>query len=133
MYAHREEFPQHERALERLKALAEGPRLWGVPIFCIGEFARIVTHPKILKPPSTLEEAIASLDGLLASPSLAVLSPGDRFWPLLREALREARATGNLAFDAQIVSVCCEHGVQALVTEDRDFGRFKNFPVEHLT
>jgi predicted nucleic acid-binding protein len=50
----------------------------------------------------------------------------------LHAALEEARATGNLAFDAQIVAVCREHGVRALVTEDRDFRRFADFPLEQL-
>jgi len=37
---------------------------------------------------------------------------------------------GNLAFDAQIVALCRECRVRALLTEDRDFGRFA---VERLT
>jgi predicted nucleic acid-binding protein len=39
---------------------------------------------------------------------------------------------GNLAFDAQIVAVCRESGVRALLTEDRDFSRFEDFPVERI-
>jgi predicted nucleic acid-binding protein len=31
---------------------------------------------------------------------------------------------GNLAFDAQLVAVCREHGVVEILTEDRDFARF---------
>jgi toxin-antitoxin system PIN domain toxin len=132
VYAHREDLPQHTRALRRLMQLAEGQALWAVPVFCLGEFVRIVTHPRLFDPPSSLEEATAALDGLLESPSLAVLSPGERYWPLFSQALREGRAAGNLAFDAQIVAVCREHGVQTLLTEDRDFHRFREFPVEHL-
>lgn len=104
-----------------------------MPVFCLGEFVRIVTHRKLFHPPSTVAEATATLEGLLASPSLTVLSPGARYWPLFREALREARAVGNLAFDAQIVALCREHGVRALLTEDRDFRRFADFPLEHLS
>jgi len=59
--------------------------------------------------------------------------PGERYWPLLGSALAEARAVGNLAFDAQIVALCRERGVRALLSEDRDFGRFADFPVERLT
>lgn len=132
VYAHREEVPQHRRALARLRELAEGNARWGVPVFCLGEFVRVVTHPAVFSPPSTLEEAVGALDGLLGSPTLAVLSPGERYWPLLRDALAEARAAGNLAFDAQIVAVCRESGVRALLTEDRDFRRFADFPLEHL-
>lgn len=132
VYAHRAELPQHGRAAARLRELAEGDARWGLPVFCLGEFIRVVTHPAVLRPASTLEEATTVVDRLLASPSLEVLAPGERYWPLLRAALGEARATGNLAFDAQIVAVCRESGVRALVTEDRDFRRFPDFPLEHL-
>ena len=40
---------------------------------------------------------------------------------------READTRGNLAFDAQIVAVCREHGCNTLLTLDRDFARFKKF------
>ena len=133
VYAHREDLPQHRAALARLRALAEGHALWALPVFCVGEFVRIVTHRKLFHPPSTLPEATAALEALLASPSLTLLSPGDRYWPLFSDALREGRAVGNLAFDAQIVAVCREHGVRALLTEDRDFRRFADFPLEHLS
>ena len=131
VYAHREESPQHQRALARLRQLAEGAETWALPVFSLGEFVRVVTHP-VFHPPSTLDEATAALEGLLASPSLLVLTPAERYWQLLKEALAEARATGNLAFDAQIVAVCREHGVHTLLTEDRDFHRFGDFRVEHL-
>lgn len=133
VYAHREELPQHRQARARVRELAEGDARWGLPVFCLGEFVRVVTHPAVFRPASTLVEATAVLDGVLASPSLEVLSPGERYWPLLRAALAEARAAGNLAFDAQIVAVCREAGISALLTEDRDFHRFADFPLEHLT
>jgi len=132
VYAHREELAQHALALGRLRELAEGDARWGLPVFCLGEFIRVVTHPAVFRPASPLAEATAVLESVLASPSVEVLSPGERYWPLFRAALDEARATGNLAFDAQIVAVCREAGVRALVTEDRDFRRFLDFPVEHL-
>ena len=48
------------------------------------------------------------------------------------EAIREANATGNLVFDAQIAALCRESGVSRLVTEDRDFNRFKGLITERL-
>lgn len=92
-----------------------------------------MTHPAVLRPPSSLEEALDALAALVTSPSLLILVPGERFWPLFRDAAREARATGNLAFDAQIAALCREHGARALLTEDRDFRRFPGLQVEHLT
>jgi predicted nucleic acid-binding protein len=44
----------------------------------------------------------------------------------------EAEASGNLMFDAQIVALCREAGVTALLTEDRDFDRFPGFRTTRL-
>jgi toxin-antitoxin system PIN domain toxin len=124
VYAHRSGTPEHARALAWLRHLAESPAPWGLPAFVLGEFLRVVTHPRIFAAPSTLEEATSALEGLLASPGVRVLSPGPRYAALLMEAVRAGRTTGNLALDAQIAAVCREHGVSLLLTLDRDFTRF---------
>ena len=130
--AHREEMPKHEIARRRLRELAEGPDPWALPVFVVGEFVRVVTHGRIFDPPTPLEEATTNLDNLVASPSLRLLHPSDRYWQLLREALAEADARGNLAFDAQIAAVCREHGAETLLTEDRDFRRFTGLDARPL-
>ena len=60
------------------------------------------------------------------------MCPGRSYPGLLLEAIREAGAIGNLVFDAQIVALCRENGVSRLLTEDRDFNRFKGLDVERL-
>ena len=59
-----------------------------MPVFCLGEFVRVVTHPRILDPPSTLEQAWAALEGLLQSPTSRVLNPGGQYPSLYRDALK---------------------------------------------
>jgi len=125
VYAHREELPQHAAARVRLTALAEGDAPWAIPVFCLGEFIRVVTHPRLFNPPHFIDEACEALDRILASPSLRVLNPGERFWSMLAAAVRAGDATGNLVFDAQLAALCEESGVSALLTEDRDFDRFR--------
>jgi toxin-antitoxin system PIN domain toxin len=132
VYAHREELPQHSAARTRLTELAEGDALWAIPVFCLGEFIRVVTHRRLFDPPHTIDEACGALDRLLESPSLRILNPGERFWPLLAEAVRDADATGNLVFDAQLAALCRENGVSTLLTEDRDFDRFPKLSIERL-
>lgn len=132
VYAHREEFPPHDKARARLVELAEGREPWALPVFCIGEFLRVVTHPKLLNPPSTLEEATGSLVGLLESPSVVLLNPAQNFWPILMETARAAGAKGNILYDAQIVAVCREHGVREILSEDRDFTRFSGMTLHTL-
>lgn len=58
--------------------------------------------------------------------------PGPGYAELLSQAIMEANAVGNLVFDAQIVAVCREMGVSALLTEDRDFDRFAGFGTARL-
>lgn len=124
VFAHREEFPEHPRALEWLTHLGVAGAPWGLPVFCLGEFVRVVTHPRVFDPPSSMEDALLAMSALIQVPSLRVLSPGDRYPTHLTEAVRVGRATGNLAFDAQIAAVCREHGIGRLLTRDRDFSRF---------
>jgi toxin-antitoxin system PIN domain toxin len=124
VYAHRSEFPQHERATAALHELAAGPAPWGLPVFVVGEFLRIVTHPAVFDPPTARAVAIEVVDALVGGGGARILTPAEQFWPYLRSAVRDARVEGNDVFDAQIVAVCREHGVDVLLTEDRGFRRF---------
>jgi uncharacterized protein len=132
VYAHRQELSQHTAAREVVTALAEGDAPWGIPVFCLAEFVRVATHARLFDPPYTADEACAAIGRIAESPSLRVLHPGQRFIPLFLDAVHESNAVGNLVFDAQIVAVCRETGVSRLLTEDRDFARFRKFPIEGL-
>lgn len=132
VHAHREESPKHLAAHARVVALAESPVRWCIPVFCIGEFVRVITHPRLFNPPYSANEACEALTRLLASPSVTVLCPGSAYPELLVEAVCEANAIGNVAFDAQIVALCRENGISRLLTEDRDFDRFRGLVIERL-
>lgn len=132
IYGHREELPKHAAARRRLTELAEGAALWGIPVFCLGEFLRVVTHPRLFDPPHSARESCEALGRILASPSVSILMPGPGYPELLLQAITGADAVGNLVFDAQIVAVCRESGVSALLTEDRDFDRFPGFGTVRL-
>jgi toxin-antitoxin system PIN domain toxin len=126
VFAHRRHLAPHRQAVAWLRALAEGKSPWGMPVFCIGEFVRIVTHPGVFDPPSTLRQATSALRSVLGSPTVRILKPSDNFPTLYEEALERADARGNMAFIAQIAAVCREHGAAELLTMDRDFARFDN-------
>lgn len=126
VYADREESAQHAAALRAVRMLAEGDEAWALPVFCVGEFLRVVSHDRLFDPPTPFLDAFNSIDSLLASPSARLLVPGDGYIPLLRSLIDESRVQGNLVFDAQIAAVCLEHGATTLLTEDRDFARFRS-------
>ena len=67
VYAHREELPQHARARARLVELAEGAARWAIPVFCLGEFLRVVTHPRLFDPPFAVSEACQALGAMLGT------------------------------------------------------------------
>jgi len=124
IYAHRCETRRHGEALEKLRALAEGDVPWALPVFCLAEFVRVVTHLRVFTPPSELGTALDFLDRLLESPSARLLLPSRIYASIFRKACEAGEIRGNLAFDAQIAASCLEHGVRDLITADRDFARF---------
>jgi hypothetical protein len=132
VHAQRPGRPEHAPALAWLQHLATGPIPWGLPVFCLGEFLRVVTHPRLFDPPTPVADALAALEGLIASPSVRVLLPGSGFPRLLAECVRRGDARGNLVFDAQIAALCLEHGATDLLTCDRDFARFPGLRLRTL-
>lgn len=131
VYAHRTGQPKHAAAREALRELSEGGA-WAIPVFVLAEFLRVATHPRTLTPPSEERDAVAALDDLIGSPGVRILSPGGRFWPLMRETVLAAGVRGNVIHDAAIATVCREHGVTEILTHDRDFERFAGITVRRL-
>ncbi|MDE0692590.1 MAG: PIN domain-containing protein [Gammaproteobacteria bacterium] len=132
VYAHRAEMDLHASAADRLTALAEGDERWALPVFCVTEFLRVVTHPRVFNPPSTVTEALGFIDELLASPTCEVVCPEAGFLDRLGAVIRESDARGNLVFDAQIAALCGQHGIPSILTNDHDFERFPQLNVSYL-
>ena len=86
IYAHRIESEWHEAAAARLVALSEGVERWALPVFCVTEIMRVVTHRRVFNPPSTVAQAADFIEAVVASPSCEVVRPGAEFMaPLLRD------------------------------------------------
>ncbi len=132
IYAHRQETEWHRVAADRLVELAEGEETWVLPVFCITEFLRVVTHMRVFNPPSSTTEALDFIKGLLEAPGCTVAHPESEFLSRLESVVREADARGNLIFDAQIAALCREQGIGTIVTNDRDFARFRPLQVSYL-
>ena len=132
IYAHREETEWHRAAADRLVALAEGAEPWVLPVFCITEFLRVVTHLRVFNPPSSAVDAFLFVNEVLKAPACTVAYPETQFLARLETVVRESDARGNLIFDAQIAAICKEQGVSAIVTNDRDFARFRFLDVRYL-
>lgn len=129
VYAHRREMAKHPQALALLTDLAEGDAPWGLPVFVVNEFLRVVTHRRVFPVPTTRSVATGVISALVASPTARVLHPGGRYLKLLEQTIEEGDAQGNLVLDAAIVALCREHGVDTVVTANKDFHRFPSVKV----
>jgi len=92
----------------------------------------VVTHPKVFDPPSSIQDGLEAVGGLIRSPSLVVLHPAELFWKVFDEIVRQSGARGNLVYDAQIAAICRQNGVNDLLSEDRDFTRFDGITLHTL-
>ena len=93
-------------------------------------FIRIVTNPRVFRPPSSIEAAFAFCDQLLAQPGCVPVRPGARHWAIFTRLCRESGARGPLIPDAYFAALAIEHGCE-WITTDRDFTRFKGLRWRH--
>jgi toxin-antitoxin system PIN domain toxin len=127
VYAHRREAAEHTSAAQVIRALAEGPRPWAVPWPCVYEFFSVVTNPKIWRDSaSTPTQAWAQVEAWLGSPSLRLLAETPEFGRVLERFLDLPRVRGGIVHDARVAALCVAHGVEALLTRDRDFSLFQD-------
>lgn len=131
VYAHREDSKWHAKAYSTLKEVVESGNDWAVPWPCLHEFLAIVTHPKIYRPPSPLETAIAQVDAWHASPTLRLIGEGALYWDRLKQQLTEGKIQGGMIHDARIAALCVEAGVSVLWSADRDFSRFRRLKIRN--
>jgi uncharacterized protein len=131
VYARRREAVHHAEAKQLLAGLSEGRRQWAIPWPCVYEFLRVVTHPRVFKPPTQLWMALEDLDQLFDSPAITLLGEGPGHRAHLRNIVAAGRATGNVAHDAHIAALLREHGVREFWTTDKDFHRFPGIAVRN--
>jgi uncharacterized protein len=130
VYAHRRESRSHGRAAGVVRSLAEGSNAWAIPWPCIYEFFSVVTNPRIWKKvASTPEQAWSQIAAWKASPSLHLLGETEDFFELLVRFVNRPRVRGPLVHDARVAAICVAHGVDELLSADRDFSLFPSLTV----
>ena len=132
VYSHREDSAFHEPALATITTLAESDALWAIPWPAIHEFLAIVTHPGIYTPSSPMEDALLQVESWMACPSLSLIGEsGEIYFKYLAHLLRASRTTGARVHDARIAAICLSHGVDELLSADRDFSRFPGLKIRN--
>jgi uncharacterized protein len=131
VYAHRREAEEHTVALRVLGRLTASAQPWAIPWPCAYEFFSIATNPRIWKDAaSTPEQAWLQLQAWFDSPSVRLLGETDGFVPVLERFVRRSRVRGPLVHDARVAAICVAHGVDKLLTRDRDFSLFSELSTE---
>lgn len=126
VYAHRREAAEHAAASAVVRSLAEGAQPWAIPWPCLYEFFSVVTNPKIWRDAASApSQAWAQIDAWLGSPSLRPLAETPEFGRVLARFLDRPRVRGAIAHDARVAALCVAHGIEALLTRDRDFSLFE--------
>ena len=125
VYAHRRESRFHQTCTELIRSLAEGELRWAIPWPCIYEFFSVVTNPRIWKDnASSPAEAGRQIQAWLRSPTLMLLNENETFGAVLLPLIQHPRVRGPIVHDARIAALCLAHGVEVLLTKDRDFQLF---------
>ena len=125
VYAHRRESRYHEAVSSLVRGLAEGNDVWAIPWPCCYEFLSVVTNPRIWRESATSpEQSWRQLAAWTASPTVRLLGETDDFLEILESFVRRPRVIGGVVHDARIAAICVAHGVEALLTRDRDFSLF---------
>ena len=120
--ASRSDHPHHPVARawleEAARAAAGGAALTLMPMV-LASFLRLVTSPKIFQMATPIEDAVAFVDALLASPGVQ-LAPLGAEWSKLRRLCLDKQLRGNHLPDAWL-SAAVAHLGEHLVSFDRDF------------
>ena len=125
VYAHRRESRYHRAASTALRRLAEGTATWAIPWPCCYEFISVVTNRRIWGDGATTpERAWQQLEAWATSPSHRFIGETDSFLETLGKFVRRPRVVGGVVHDARVAAICAAHGVEVLLTRDRDFALF---------
>ena len=129
VYAHQRESRVGDEAHVVMTELAGGDRAWAIPWPCCYEFLSVVTNRRIWKDEATTpDHAWRQFQTWAASPSSRMIGETDDFIEILQRFVNRPRVVGGVVHDARIAAVCVAHGVEALLTRDRDFSPFPQLP-----
>jgi uncharacterized protein len=123
VHAHRSDSAHHAVCRTWLESVLASDQAYGMSELVLSGFVRVVTHPKIFSPPSSIEAALAFASEVLSPEHAVPVVPGPRHWEIFSKLCRDADARGNLVADAYLAALAIESGSEWFST-DGDFARF---------
>lgn len=123
--AHRREARLGDQAHQVMAGLAEGNQPWAIPWPCCFEFLSVVTNRRLWKDmASTPSQAWRQFQAWAESPSNRMIGETGNFPAILGRFVDRPHVVGVVVHDARIAAICVAHGVEALLTRNRDFSLF---------
>lgn len=123
VYAHRPDSDYHSEARGWLESAVDSNSHFCSTEFILASVYRIVTNPRIYKPPTSQREALDYLHDLQSAPNYLGLVPGKRCFRIFEQLLVETKIVGSRSTDAFIAALAIEHDC-TLYSFDKDFARF---------
>lgn len=135
VYAADSSVPEHARCRALVEQWRRRHGAWFLTWGIAYEFLRVVTHPRVMRQPWSMQAAAGFLAAIQDSPGLTYLGPTNRHAAVLHEVVAEVPGlAGNIVHDAQTAVLMREHGIRRVCTRDTDFHRFPFLePIDPLT
>jgi toxin-antitoxin system PIN domain toxin len=130
IYAYSSGAVQHEAARAWLDARLVGRHRVGLPWASIVAFLRVVSHPRLAKPPVAVQTAWRQVELWLQAPTAWIPLPTVRHAETLGTLLSLTAVSGPHVHDAHIAALALQHGL-TLCTADRDFARYPGLRFEN--
>ena len=130
VYAHREDADGHPAYRDWLESAVNADSAFGLSDLVVSGFVRVVTHPRVFMPASSLADAMQFAQELRNRPNRVAVTPGRDHWRIFRRLCDAAGAKGNLVPDAFFAAMAIEHGCE-WITTDGDFARFPGLRWRH--
>lgn len=125
VYAFRADTPHHSSCARWLQSIIDrrqGIALCDAVVF---GFLRIVTHQKIMSPPTPIDKALDFVRWLSEYPEVHWLASSRATLQAFDEiTMQDLGVRGNLVPDAHLAALCIAHGA-TIATHNRDFARFE--------
>ena len=130
VYAHREDAPRHHEYRQWLEEVINSNAAYGMSDLVLSGFLRIVTHPKIFRPPSSTMQALSFAREVRHRSNCVSVDPGPRHFEIFTGLCERIGARGNLIPDAFLAALAIESGSE-WITTDRDFAKFPSLRWRH--
>ena len=123
VYAINRNNPHHRDSFAWLRTTLQGSAQTGFCAPVVFAFVRIVTNPKIIPYPLTVDIAFSLVEEWLAAPNSQWLEPDHSHLERVKTLLLETGPGGNLVADAQIAAYAQQYNA-TICSADSDFRRF---------